>query len=787
MSTPDEWASIFDIHFTPVDHCFHAIVELPVPALGLSFVIQTSDGAWLKNRAQDFYIGGGRRPSAAHVEVPILWPCAETVFKQRLVSMHRRNPFWMVPHFPTALHDCKEDTQFVVLQLDTGDLSQSYAALLPVIDRAKGIRASLFGVPGSRYAAIRLENGGCGGIEWRCIQECMVAVASMGEPDVYDTIQHVVETAVHHVGGFSSTSQKVASPDWRNFTGSQDQPVANMLGYCTWDSFSHEVSESAVHDALKWLRDATNVPIGYAVIDDGWQDGGGDGPNFTFEAEGCDPKRPALISYGANDKFSQGSLWSLSKNNPDVVIYAWTSIIGYWGGASRAKCDVPSTAIHGVLSVAMRRHDPVDSAQWEKDFEVIVQSEQSVFQFFTRYFEDNMARKGGVGGAKVDSQSVLELLCNLKETTHGPTLSRVSLSAIYRKAMAAAAEQAFGQRLVINCMACGNDTLFSSGEQLSPANLMWRTSNDHAFPNIHESAESVAWHILQNAVNSMFIGAIIPLPDWDMFRANDEHATMHAYSRVISGGAVYISDTTPFEGPLAEASVSLLRRLVTVDGRILRCVYAGRPTVDCMWRDPRQDPVSLYQVWNRSAVNGLVAVFNLQGRSNIQGSFVPCDVADFEKSPGRCGYVSWAIYGSGIVKEVAFLHEHGKSPGTVQLPGMSPCLIHVCPMFDIGHKMQFAAVGQRRLLNCGASIASVSWTTASRAVLVTRVEVCLRDDGETIIWLNEHANEHLHAVYVGNRASIVPRRHIYLDSVRFLSVNVVGNDREPTLVMDFKL
>lgn len=57
--------------------------------------------------------------------------------------------------------------------------------------------------------------------------------------------------------------------------------------------------------------------------------------------------------------------------------------------------------------------------------------------------------------------------------------------------MTCASEEAFPTGIVMNCMACGAKALLSSGKQASGSNLCWRTSNDHAFPDMAENAEAV--------------------------------------------------------------------------------------------------------------------------------------------------------------------------------------------------------------------------------------------------------------------------------------------------------
>ncbi|GAB2223693.1 hypothetical protein Droror1_Dr00004432 [Drosera rotundifolia] len=60
----------------------------------------------------------------------------------------------------------------------------------------------------------------------------------------------------------------------------------------------------------------------------------------------------------------------------------------------------------------------------------------------------------------------------------------------------------------------------------------------------------------------------------------------------------------------------VLKKLVLPDGSILRARYAGRPTRDCLFKDPVMDGKSLLKIWNLNKLVGVVGVFNCQGAGN---------------------------------------------------------------------------------------------------------------------------------------------------------------------------
>lgn len=92
-----------------------------------------------------------------------------------------------------------------------------------------------------------------------------------------------------------------------------------------------------------------------------------------------------------------------------------------------------------------------------------------------------------------------------------------------------------------------------------------------------------------------------------MFTSVHKDAGMHAAARAISGGPLYVSDAP------GKHNGELLSRLVLPDGTQLRCTGAGRPTRDVLFTDPNVDGETALKIWNRNAVGGVLAAFNVQG------------------------------------------------------------------------------------------------------------------------------------------------------------------------------
>lgn len=798
ISHPKQWSGApQDAYFrcpTNDEYLFRADFDIHVcesNVLGLTFVFQLEDGSWLKdNRNKDFYVGGGSRKVPCTLEIPFTVAYNAEVDHGQMLSLYRTNPFWLQPSFDgDALHSCRQETQFILISLSTPpdscrrneqDHEKKFLALMPIIDRARGIRASIFGVAEGQYAGIRLETGRCEPLHISEVLHIKACIASFAE-DPYDAIRCAVDYSVALVDSFSSRTNKISSTMWDPIISSERKGVLNSLGYCTWDAYGHDVNEKVATHALHWLS-SEGISLGFVIIDDGWQAGGGAGPNYEHhEDSGASTGRPTLSSFRANEKFSH-SLRILSQTC-SVEVIAWVAIIGYWGGASGLHLDTKTFFTRGALSLGLHQNKAEDPAFWAKDYEVIYPSAEAVEKFFERYFVQSMASEQGVSGVKVDAQSILEILCNPKSpSTPHNAISRSSITANYRAAVTKAVERAFPNSVVINCMACGPETIFSSGRELTRGNVCWRTSNDHAFPGIEESAGSVSWHILCNAMTTLLLGEIFPVVDWDMFRASDRFAHIHALARVLSGGPIYFSDTTPFTNAHGKEAKVLLKSLITHDGRILRCQNPGRPTLDCLFTDPRLQPTKLFKVFNRTSVLGLIGLFNLDSSEesyDVSGFFEPADVEDFAKLQRECQYISLV---TGSITR-AFWHRSRHHRCEVSLPGMSAALVHICPIFRIAPQFRLAVLGQPRLVNAGAALASISVCdsvspsesdkVSSRKPISVRgvVECTLLDYGETYLWLDEKSEECLERITLLNGQDI-GYAPVQIDTIQLHKVDV---------------
>lgn len=685
------------------------------------------------------------------------------------------NPFWLQPQMETTLESLQQETQFVLYVTERKE--QQFVAALLLVDARRGVRASLFGR--KTCVALRLENGRCEGLRVVDVEGMAVCVLGM-DVSPYEAVRRAVEAAAEIVGEFCSRNDKLSSALWADKT--RGIAALDRLGYCTWDAFRHEVTEDMVVETVRWLE-SENVKVGYVIVDDGWQGGGGGGPDCVEDVtSGGGERRPRLSSFGANDKFS-GSLRNLGKET-GIQVIAWATIIGYWGGCDGESCGVRTCRVRGRLSVGLHANDLKNSARWENEYELVKPAAKDLDEFFERYYVQSLALEQGVSGVKVDAQSILEILCNVITTEDhvcgrdDVQMTRGLIVASYRTAMMKAVERAFPNSMVFNCMGCGSESILLSGKKLNRGNICWRASDDHAFPGVEENLGAVSWHILCNAINTVLLGEIFPVMDWDMFRAADESvADIHAAARVLSGGPVYISDATPFSGENNRAR-ALLASLTTTNGRLLRCVNPGRPTIDSLFKDPRLKPGKLFKIFNRTAVLSVVGLFNLDSSEDgydVQGSFAPVDVEDIARVPGSCRkeYISLVVG----TKNFAFRHRGSHDEVSIKVPPMTAVLAHICPVFEVADGIKLAVLGQPRLLNCGASVASISvsrWRGQfeGKTTFCVTFECCLEDYGETYVWLSQEGGGGTAVKAAQPDGNLLEQRVLLLDGVRFIVVDI---------------
>nr|CAB3487407.1 unnamed protein product [Digitaria exilis] len=406
-------------------------------------------------------------------------------------------------------------------------------------------------------------------------------------------------------------SMKLVSKIKGTFRHIDDKEIpANLdwFGWCTWDAFYKAVNATGIEEGLqRFAQRLTDLK-----------------ENHKFRGETCK---------------NLGDLVKKIKEKYGVkYVYMWHALLGYWGGV-QATSDLMKKynpkLVYPVQSpgnVANLRDIAMDSLE---KFGVGIVDPDKIYEFYND--QHSYLSSVGVDGVKVDVQNVLETL------GHGFG-GRVVVTQKYQQALEESIAQNFKRNNLICCMSHNSDSIFSALKS-----AVARASED--FMPREPALQTL--HVASVAFNSLLLGEIF-IPDWDMFHSKHESAEFHGAARALSGGGIYVSDKPGVH------DFNVLKKLVLPDGSILRARYAGRPTRDCLFKDPVMDGKSLLKIWNLNKFSGVIGVFNCQGAGqwvwpvkdiayvptsiNITGHLSPSDVESIEEIAGHNWNGESAVY-----------------------------------------------------------------------------------------------------------------------------------------------
>ncbi|CAN0263343.1 unnamed protein product, partial [Ectocarpus sp. 4 AP-2014] len=306
----------------------------------------------------------------------------------------------------------------------------------------------------------------------------------------------------------------------------------------------NSVDHDKVFKGLTSLREAGICPK-WLVLDDGWQS------TSNSDAPNGEQWMDHLTSIKANGKFrdeKEGTDLSRTVKRAQEefgidYFLVWHAIAGYWAGVDLDSPDLvkykPRRALlnrpPGIVEVDpdMKMFFRV-SKFLNKRFGIVPPEKvRSFYDDYHRYL-----RSQGVHGVKVDAQSVVNFLG--RGNGGSVMLARAfhtALSKSVRKHFSDSdGEKGEGGR-IIHCM-CHDSEILLQLPACYGRQPVIRGSDDF-YPRDKASHSP---HIYANAFNSLMISSC-GLQDWDMFQTNIGDASwMHAASRAVSGGPVYISD-----------------------------------------------------------------------------------------------------------------------------------------------------------------------------------------------------------------------------------------------------
>lgn len=476
-----------------------------------------------------------------------------------VLALRRPNPFWYHPYVGSCLSDLPRDLDESFFEADpaqSGELGEIHFLLWETDDGAYGCLVPM--ANGDRRSYLKCKSDSISFVTRFDAdfgpEKATGLIAFSSDP--YSLVQGVSEICEKMVSSFRRRISK-RLPEF-----------VDLFGWCTWDAFYQDVSESGIENGLKGF-DAGGAQLGFLMIDDGWQD------VDHFKAR----------SFGTNRAtFPNGLRPLVEKAKSEYglkMVGVWHALQGYWHGVSSrgpmadryaiSESASPSSyfdlwgeqfgpASRGVV-------DPADIYRWYQEFYAVLAGE-------------------GIGMVKVDNQAMLDFFVQEK-------WGRTSTMLAYQQALQGASQARFEGNL-INCMSNSNDVAFS----LSSSSV-WRNSDDF-YPSKPPSKQAL--HVYCNAINSIWTGEFA-LCDWDMFQSTHEAAVFHAMARAISGGPVYVSDK------VGEHDFDLIGKLTLTGGRTIRFPEPARPTIDSMFTDPLASEAAL-KVFNQHVGVGLVGIFN---------------------------------------------------------------------------------------------------------------------------------------------------------------------------------
>lgn len=391
-----------------------------------------------------------------------------------------------------------------------------------------------------------------------------LAVAGEGD-DPFALVERLMDHAVRALGTCRRRDAKPVPPWTRS------------LGWCSWNAFQHEVSEEGVRAAIAGFE-ALGLPLGFMILDAGWQDADSEGRMRSFGANGRFPRGLAPLIAEARSRL--GLRW----------FGVWHTLLGFWKGVDPGS-DIGRE--HGALPNGLVHPD-------------------GAARFYAAWY--GAMKRDGVDFTKVDNQGATAGFLR-------PHFGHASGYLALRRAFEAAESAAFGGA-AINCMAQETAVLY----QLERTTVL-RNSDDY-YPDREPNPEE---HVLQNAFNALWTRTIA-LPDWDMFQSHHARAWWHAAARAVSGGPVYVTDDP------GRHDADLLRSLILPDGAIPPLDGFAVPARRCLFSDPRTGEPLV--VWNRAGPAALLALFNMRSEA-ATASVGPGD-AEFRGDGAPQAYAIWS-------------------------------------------------------------------------------------------------------------------------------------------------
>ncbi|MFP4381556.1 MAG: Sip1-related alpha-galactosidase [Candidatus Sumerlaeia bacterium] len=508
----------------------------------------------------------------------------------------------------------------MLLRLTSGD----YLAILPIA----GPRTLAWFESDGTAGHIACGNLGTGSVDG----EIPLAAWSI-QPDPYAALRNVWQAARHHplVEGRLRLRDEKAYPE-----------IFNWLGWCSWEEYRVDISESVILDAIAKLK-ASPLPVRWALVDDGYLDMT---PNRQLKSFGTDKQ-----------KFPNG--WKPVTSQKDGKLRwmgLWRNFNGHFQGASPDHTMDHLRDLMQVVEcpVLVQNPDKPDDARL-----VLPKNDRhAAMEFYRTMMRDNC--EGGFDFVKVDNQAR-----NLR--FYKGTEQAVEASANCSQALEMNA--AYYQNGLINCMA--HNALCTFNTTLS---AVTRCSEDYAKNSLPKARR----HLYNSYVNMLWLGQIF-WGDHDMFHSSDTVCgRMMAVSKALSGGPVYLSDAP--DGLVEE----FVRPLCDADGRIYRPLAPATVTADSIFIDPYSEAAAVKAVAPLTNHAAAIAVYNLTepekpvGASISQADYIQAAVLmQRDQAEWDCEYEGLLLY--DWYEETT---QELDSPCELELAGFGDRYFLICPIIQ---------------------------------------------------------------------------------------------------------
>lgn len=317
--------------------------------------------------------------------------------------------------------------------------------------------------------------------------------------------------------------------------------VLKGLGWCTWNAFYHDVTSEGIRRKMEEFRQK-KIPVKWIMIDDGWSQ----------------VKDFKLLSfYEDRNKFPEGLkafIRELKEQYGVEYVGIWHAFTGYWFGVAE----------EGELYQEHQELFLINQA----GLILPAGDEEKAFQFYDKWH--SWLREQGVDFLKVDAQG------NALEFYKQQPKSYGVVQALHN-ALERSVRKNFGGNM-INCMGMTSLDMYSR-----ESSDVLRNSDDF-FPGKEHGFTD---HILQNAYNAVFNDQLYYC-DFDMWWTKHSSTKQSCALRAISGGPIYISDK------IGETDPQYLLPLLDEEGYVKRCDNAAKPTVECLFTEPRGKELTLF-------------------------------------------------------------------------------------------------------------------------------------------------------------------------------------------------